>query len=87
MYIIAIAWTYVVLLIAVSEPTLTASIMTFLFYGVLPLTLFFYLVRTPQRKRNSHKATEEKADNSIDHPQEESPDSDQSASTTITPSK
>lgn len=51
MYIIAIAWTYVVLLIAVSEPTLTASIMTFLFYCVLPLTLFFYLVRTPQRKR------------------------------------
>jgi preprotein translocase subunit YajC len=51
MYIIAIAWIYVVLLMAVTEPTLTASIMTFLFYCVLPLTLFFYLIRTPQRKR------------------------------------
>ncbi|MDO8702711.1 MAG: hypothetical protein Q7U12_15900 [Undibacterium sp.] len=51
MYIIAIAWIYVVLLMAVTEPTVTASIMTFLFYCVLPLTLFFYLIRTPQRKR------------------------------------
>lgn len=56
MYIIAIAWIYVVLLMAVTEPTLTASIMTFLFYCVFPLALLFYLIRTPQRKRlRQHK--------------------------------
>jgi amino acid transporter len=51
MYIIAIAWIYVVLMMAITETTLIASIMTFLFYGVLPLALFFYLIRAPKRKR------------------------------------
>lgn len=51
MYIIAIAWIYVVLLMAMTETSLTASIMTFLFYCVLPLALFFYLFKTPNRKQ------------------------------------
>lgn len=51
MYIIAIAWIYVVFMMAITETTLTASIMTFLFYCVLPLALFFYLIRTPKRKQ------------------------------------
>jgi amino acid transporter len=51
MYIIAIAWIYVVLMMAITETSLTASIMTFLFYCVLPLALFFYLIRAPKRKR------------------------------------
>lgn len=51
MYIIAIAWIYVVLMMAITETTLTASIMTFLFYCVLPLALFFYLIRAPKRKQ------------------------------------
>ncbi len=51
MYIIAIAWIYVVLMMAITETTLAASIMTFLFYCVLPLALFFYLIRAPKRKR------------------------------------
>lgn len=55
-YIIAIAWVYVVFLMSVTESSLTAGIMTFLFYCVLPLSLFLYLLRTPQRKR-SRQAT------------------------------
>lgn len=51
MYIIAIAWIYVVLMMAITETSLTASIMTFLFYCVLPLALFFYLIRAPKRKQ------------------------------------
>jgi ABC-type transport system involved in cytochrome bd biosynthesis fused ATPase/permease subunit len=58
MYIIAIAWVYVVLMLAITETTLTASIMTFLFYCVLPLALFFYLIRAP--KRNQRRQEEEK---------------------------
>lgn len=52
MYIIAIAWIYVVLMMAITETTLTASIMTFLFYCVLPLALFFYIIRAPKRKQH-----------------------------------
>ena len=51
MYIIAIAWVYVVLLMAITEPTIVAGIMTFVFYCVFPLTILLYLMGTPQRKR------------------------------------
>ncbi|MES2106586.1 MAG: hypothetical protein V4634_21385 [Pseudomonadota bacterium] len=55
MYIIAIAWIYVVLMMSITEPTVIAGIMTFLMYCVLPLTIILYLVRSPQRKKQ-HKA-------------------------------
>ncbi|MFZ6672334.1 hypothetical protein [Undibacterium sp. Xuan67W] len=51
MYIIAIAWIYVVLMMSITEPTPVAGIMTFLMYCVLPLALFLYLWRTPARKK------------------------------------
>ncbi|CAN5877913.1 hypothetical protein BH11PSE12_BH11PSE12_19170 [soil metagenome] len=50
-YIIAIGWLYVVFLMSITESSLTAGIMTFLFYGVLPLSLFLYLLRAPSRKK------------------------------------
>lgn len=56
-YIIAIAWVYVVFLMSITESSLTAGIMTFLFYCVLPLSLFLYLLRTPQRKKSRQTAS------------------------------
>ncbi|MCU6433483.1 hypothetical protein LPB67_06765 [Undibacterium sp. Jales W-56] len=55
MYIIAIAWIYVVLMMSITEPTLVAGIMTFLMYCVLPLALFLYLWRTPARKKQRER--------------------------------
>ena len=52
MYIIAIAWIYITLLMAATEPSITAGVLTFTFYGLLPCALFIWLVGTPQRKRN-----------------------------------
>lgn len=52
MYIVAIAWMYVVFMMSITERTVVAGIMTFLLYGVLPLSVILYLMRTPQRKRN-----------------------------------
>ena len=49
MYIIAIGWLYVTLLMAATESSLT---MTFLLYGAAPLALFLWLFGTPQRRRN-----------------------------------
>jgi hypothetical protein len=42
---------YVVTLMAATEPSVTAGIMTFLFYGLLPLSLVFYLTGAWRRGR------------------------------------
>jgi Flp pilus assembly protein TadB len=52
MYIVAIAWLYVVFMMSITERTAVAGVMTFLLYGMLPLTIVLYLMDTPRRKRN-----------------------------------
>lgn len=56
MYIVAIAWLYVAILMAVTEATHTAGtllggLFTFVLYGVLPLALVLYVMGTPARRR------------------------------------
>jgi hypothetical protein len=56
MYLTAIAWIYVVLMMSVAEATSTTgtvlgAFMTFILYGVLPLLLVLYLLGTPARWR------------------------------------
>lgn len=50
MWIIAIGWIYVVALMAATEPTVLAGIMTFFGYCVLPLALVFYLTGGKRRR-------------------------------------
>ena len=63
MYLIVIAWLYVVLMMAVAEAfstqgSLLGAVVTFVLYGVLPLSLVVYIMSTPQRKAR-RKAQEE----------------------------
>lgn len=51
MYIVAIAWIYVTLLMALAETNVTAGILTFTLYGLLPLALLLWLFGTPIRRR------------------------------------
>jgi len=51
MYVIAIAWLYVTLLMAATEPNLTAAVLTFAAYGLVPLALLLWLFGTPERRR------------------------------------
>lgn len=56
MYIVAIAWLYVALMMAVAEATnttgtLLGAIVTFLLYGLGPVALMLYLMGTPARRR------------------------------------
>lgn len=56
MYLIAIAWIYVVLMMALAEAlstqgTVLGAIFTFVLYGLLPLGLLMYIMGTPGRKR------------------------------------
>lgn len=52
MYIIAIGWLYVVVMMSITETSFIAGLMTFLFYGLVPLAIFLWLFGTPQRRRS-----------------------------------
>jgi hypothetical protein len=64
MYLIVIAWIYVVLMMAVAEATNTTGtvlggIMTFFLYGVGPAGLLVYLMGTPARNKAIKKRNDE----------------------------
>ncbi len=63
MYLVVIAWMYVVLMMAVAEATNTTgsvlgAVITFFLYGVLPMTIVVYVMGTPAR-RKARKARED----------------------------
>ena len=51
MYIVAIAWIYVVIMMSITEESVVAGAMTLVLYGILPLTIVLYIMGTSQRKR------------------------------------
>ncbi len=67
MYIVAIAWIYVALMMSVAEATNTngtvlGGIVTFILYGILPTSIIIYIMDSPRRKRvrmaREHEAIE-----------------------------
>ena len=74
MYIIAIGWLYVVVLMAATEHSVVAGLMTFVFYGLLPCAVLLYLMATPARRRRRAKAQAQAQDGTPDAaPQAEPP--------------
>ncbi|MBQ0936822.1 hypothetical protein [Ideonella paludis] len=68
MYIVAIAWMFVVVLMAAAEATssqgsVLGALITFLMYGALPLGLVLYIMGTPMRrqKRAAREAQDQAA--------------------------
>ncbi len=56
MYLVAIAWLYVTLMMAIAEASaangsVLGAIVTFMLYGLLPLSVVLYILATPARKR------------------------------------
>lgn len=56
MYLVVIAWLYVTLMMAIAEATspigsVLGAIVTFVLYGLLPLSILVYILGTPGRKR------------------------------------
>jgi len=73
MVLIAIAWGYVVLMVAVVEATsprgtLLGALFTVLLYGVLPLAIVGYLVLSPARKRARRAAEMASSDDALVDP-------------------
>jgi hypothetical protein len=62
MWIVAIAWMYVAVMMALAEATnpqgtVLGAMITFVFYGLAPVALVMYLLATPMR-RKARLATE-----------------------------
>ena len=56
MHIVALAWMFVVVLMALAEAvstqgSLLGAFVTLVLYGVLPLSIVLYLMGTPMRRR------------------------------------
>lgn len=56
MYVVAIGWMYVVVMMTVAEAispqgTILGAIITFVFYGLLPVSIMVYIMGTGARKR------------------------------------
>ena len=56
MYIVAIAWIYVTLMMAVAEAlhpngSVLGAVFTFVLYGLGPAALLLYIMGAPQRRR------------------------------------
>lgn len=51
MYIIAIGWLYVTLLMALTEGSVVAGVLSFVFYGLAPTALLMWLLGTTARRR------------------------------------
>lgn len=62
MYIVAIGWMYVVVLMAATEHSFAAGLATFLFYGLLPCSVLMYLLGT--KSRRARKRAMEEAEQS-----------------------
>ncbi len=70
MYLVVIAWLYVVVMMSVAEAagpngSILGAIVTFFLYGLFPLSLVVYLMLAPQRKRaiREREAAEERERN------------------------
>lgn len=60
MYLVLIAWMYVAVMMAVAEATnttgtLLGALVTFVLYGLLPMSIVLYLMGAPARRKAAKK--------------------------------
>ncbi len=61
MYIVAIGWAYVILMMAITSSSIGKALAVLFFLGVLPLALFIYVADGPRRRRRSLALADEVA--------------------------
>jgi len=62
MYIVAIGWAYVILMMAITASSIGKALTILIFLGVLPIALFVYVADGPRRRRRSMPVTDQGAD-------------------------
>lgn len=55
-HIVAIGWLWVAFMMSLTERSLVAGLLTFVFYGLLPCGVLLYLLATPARRRRAARA-------------------------------
>jgi preprotein translocase subunit YajC len=66
---------YITVLMAFTESSITAGVLTFFFYGLFPCALFIWIMGTPQRRRNKQKQ-QASMESQLDQPDRTDTDSD-----------
>jgi predicted membrane channel-forming protein YqfA (hemolysin III family) len=66
MHIVALGWMFVVVLMSAAEATspqgsLLGAVVTFVFYGLVPVGIVVYVMNTPHRRRARRRVEEEEA--------------------------
>ena len=51
MYIVIIGWLYIIALMALTEGSFIAGLLTLVFYGIAPVALFLWIFGSPARRR------------------------------------
>ena len=80
MHIVAIGWLYVTLMMAITEKNITAGVLTFVFYGLMPCALLLWLGGTRLRRRAARQqpiAAPSVTDEQANHPDGTNPRADQ----------
>ena len=62
MYIVAIGWAYVILMMAITAGSIGKALAILFFLGVLPIALFVYVADGPRRRRRSMPVPDDIAD-------------------------
>jgi hypothetical protein len=53
MYIVAIGWAYVILMMAITASSVGKALTILVFLGVLPIAVFVYVADGPRRRQRS----------------------------------
>ena len=77
MYLVAIAWMYVAVMMSAAElvhpnGTVLGALITLLLYGVAPLSVVLYILGSPARRR-ARRAEEQMASSPTPGPQDQDP--------------
>lgn len=68
MHMIIIAWLYVAGLVAATEPSVVGAVLSFFFYGLVPVAIIAY-IGTSRRRRESIRMRERSDDDHRGDPQ------------------
>jgi hypothetical protein len=80
MHMVAIGWLWVAFMMAISEKSAVAGVMTFVFYGLVPCAVLLYILNKHAGKRRQHLADKRareaqvQAGEAVDAPEAEVPD-------------
>lgn len=79
MYLVAIAWIYVALMMGVAEAThadgtVLGGLITFVLYGLLPVALVLYLLGSPARRKAIRAREAAEAAGAVEQPGSNPPD-------------